>query len=56
MNKQIGITADRGGKMGVVGLGEAVMAEAFRRVDRALERTQERDLEGIPIRATRKKF
>jgi len=49
MHEQIGITTDRGGEMGVVGLGEAVVAEAFRRVDGTFQRTQQRDLQGIPI-------
>ena len=42
--------------MGVVGLGEAVVAEAFRRVDGTFQRTQQSDLQGIHIGPAWKKF
>jgi hypothetical protein len=56
VDEEIGITADGGGKVGVVGFCQAEVAEAFGRVDGPFEGAKKADLEGVAIRATRKKF
>jgi hypothetical protein len=56
VDEEIGVPADGGGKVGVVGFGQAEMSETFGRVDGPFEGAKKTDLEGISIRATGKKF
>jgi len=56
VDEEIGITADGGGEVGVVGFCQAEVAEAFGRVDGPFEGAKKTDLEGVAIRTTRKKF
>ena len=53
MDQQVRVTADRRGEVGVMGFGQAEVAEAFWRVDRAFEGAKKADLEGIAVRAAR---
>ena len=56
VDEEIGVTADGGGEVGVVGFGQTEMSETFGRVDGPFEGSKKADLEGVAIRATRKKF
>jgi hypothetical protein len=56
VDEEIGITADGGGEVGVVGFGQAEMSETFGRVDGPFEGAKKTDLEGVAIRTTWKKF
>jgi len=56
MNEEIGITADGGGKVGVVGFGQTEMSETFGRVDGPFEGAKKTDLEGVAIWTTWKNF
>ena len=56
MDKEIGITANGGGKVGVVGFGQAEVAETFGRVDGPFEGAKKTDLKGVAIGTTGKKF
>ena len=44
VDEEIGITADGGGKVGVVGFGQAEMSETFGRVDGPFEGAKKTDL------------
>ena len=56
MDEEIGITADGGGEVGVVGFGQAEMSETFGRVDGPFEGAKKTDLKGVAIGTTGKKF
>jgi len=56
VDEEIGITADGGGKVGVVGFGQTEVAETFGRVDGPFEGAKKTDLEDIAIWAAGKKF
>ena len=56
MDKKIGVAANRGSEVGVVGFGQAEVAEAFWGVDSAFERTEEADLEGVAIGSAGENF
>ena len=56
MDEEIGITADGGGEVGVVGFGQAEMSETFGRVDGPFEGAKKTDLKGVAIGTTWKKF
>ena len=56
VDEEIGITANGGGEVGVVGFSQAEVAETFGRVDGPFEGAKKTDLEGVAIRATGKKF
>ena len=56
MDEEIGITADGGGKVGVVGFGQAEMSETFGRVDGPFEGAKKADLKGVAIGTTGKNF
>jgi len=56
VDEEIGITADGGGEVGVVGFGQTEMSETFGRVDSPFEGSKKTDLKGIAIRTTWKKF
>jgi len=56
VDEEIGITADGGGEVGVVGFGQAEMSETFGRVDGPFEGAKKTDLEGVAIWTTWKKF
>jgi hypothetical protein len=56
MNEKIGVTADGGGEVGVVGFGQAKVAETFGRVDGPFEGAKKTDLEGVAIGPTGKKL
>ena len=56
VDEEIGITADGGGEVGVVGFGQAEMAETFGRVDGPFEGAKKTDLKGVAIGTTGKKL
>ena len=56
MDEEIGITADGGGEVGVVGFGQAEMSETFGRVDGTFEGAKKTDLKGVAIGTTWKNF
>ncbi len=56
MDEEIGITANGGGKVGVVGFGQAEVAETFGRVDGPFEGAKKTDLKGVAIGTTWKNF
>ena len=56
VDEQIRVAADGRGEVGVVGLGEAVVAETFRRVDGALEGAEQGDLQGVAVGPARQEF
>ena len=56
VDEEIGITADGGGEVGVVGFGQAEMSETFGRVDGPFEGAKKTDLKGVAIGTTGKKF
>jgi hypothetical protein len=56
VDEEIGVPADGGGEVGVVGFGQAEMAETFGGVDGPFEGAKKTDLEGVAIWTTRKKF
>ena len=56
MDEEIGITADGGGEVGVVGFGQAEVAETFGRVDGPFEGAKKTDLKGVAIGTTGKNF
>ena len=56
MDEEIGITADGGGEVGVVGFGQAEMSETFGRVDGPFEGAKKTDLKGVAIGTTGKNF
>ena len=56
MDEKIGVAANRGGEVGVVGFGQAEVAEAFWGVYGTFERAKEADFEGVAIGSTGKNF
>src|SRR6187397_25403 len=48
MHHQVGVATNRRGEMRVMFLGEAIVPERFHRVPRALQRSQETNLERRP--------
>lgn len=56
MNEEIGITADGGGKVGIVRFGQTEVAETFGRVDGPFEGAKKTDLKGVAIGTTGKKL
>jgi len=56
MDEEIGIAADGGGEVGIVGFRQTEMSETFGRVDGPFEGAKKTDLEGVAIRTTGKKF
>ena len=56
MDEEIGITADGGGKVSVVGFCQTEVAETFGRVDGTFEGAKKTDLEGVAIGTTWKKL
>jgi hypothetical protein len=56
VDEEIGITADGRGKVGVVGFGQAEVAETFGRVDGPFEGAKKTDLKGVAIGTTWKNF
>ena len=56
MDEKISVAANGGGEVGVVGFGQAEVAEAFWGVDGAFERAEEADLEGVAVGSTGKNF
>ena len=56
MDEEIGITADGGGEVGVVGFGQAEMSETFGRVDGPFEGAKKTDLKGVAIGTTGQNF
>ena len=56
MDQKVGISADRGGEVGVVGFGQAEVAETFGRIDGPLEGAEEADFQGMSVRTTGEEF
>ena len=56
VDEEISITADGGGKVGVVGFGQTEMSETFGRVDGPFEGAKKTDLKGVAIGTTGKNF
>ncbi len=56
MDEKISVAANGGGEVGVVGFGQAEVAEAFWGVDGAFERAKEADLEGVAVGSAGKNF
>ena len=56
MHEKIGVTTDGGGEVGVVGFGQAEVAEAFGGVDGPFEGAKKTDLQGVAIGPTGEKF
>ncbi len=56
VDEKIGVAANGGGEVGVVGFGQAEVAEAFWGVDGAFERAKEADLEGVAVGSAGKNF
>jgi hypothetical protein len=56
VDEEIGITADGRGKVGVVGFGQAEVAETFWGVDGTFEGAKKTDLKGVAIGTTGKKL
>ena len=56
MDEKIGVAANGGGEVGVVGFGQAEVAEAFWGVDSALEGAEEADLEGVAVGSAGENF
>ena len=56
MDEKISVAANGRGEVGVVGFGQAEVAEAFRGVDGAFERAEEADLEGVAVGSAGENF
>jgi hypothetical protein len=56
VDEEIGITADGGGKVGVVGFGQTEMSETFGRVNGPFQGAKKTDLKGVAIGTTWKNF
>lgn len=56
MDEEIGVPADGGGKVGVVGFCQTEVAETFWGVDGTFEGAKKTDLEGVAIGTTGKKL
>jgi hypothetical protein len=56
MDEEIGITADGGGKVGIVRFCQTEVAETFGGVDGTFEGAKKTDLKGVAIGTTGKKL
>ena len=56
VDEEIGVPADGGGKVGVVGFGQTEVAETFGRVDGPFQGAKKTDFKGVAIWTTWKKF
>jgi len=56
VDEKIGVATNGRGEVGVVGFGQAEVAETFWGVDSAFERAEEADFEGVAVGSTGKNF